>query len=323
MCLLAPPGTCSVTFSAPAGSFMLEKYGNIDEVPYNMSGMSSLYCVRDYLRIPDGSADGGAHTSSHDRYCGGHLASTHGAAAPSPVTSRVISKIVAVEFHAGIPHKFMAISHGPGFRVAYQHNHCAATDTFNQVKIQDSRRSRPSLVLPPPPILKVGGGHRQSYYRTRHHKVSAPPDLHGESPSTLVPQPSILATLMQSDGAGGDVEATAAEGVLDPGWSPHSIYRKRGPGHDSNPEASLPSYASRPSYSANASSRPRRPPPTLPAPYWMTSAEEIPQATRLPSLPSLPAHPTPSKPILDNAQDTLGHPQDMINHQPQDFFGGP
>ena len=49
--------------------------------------MSSLYCVRDYLRIPDGSPDGGEHTSSHDRYCGGHLSSSHGSAAPSPVTS--------------------------------------------------------------------------------------------------------------------------------------------------------------------------------------------------------------------------------------------
>ncbi|XP_042868471.1 uncharacterized protein LOC122250861 [Penaeus japonicus] len=135
MCLLAPARTCSVTFSARAGAFMLEKYGNIDEVPYNMSGMSSLYCVRDYLRIPDGSADGGALTSSHDRYCGGHLASTHGAAAPSPVTSRVMSKIVAVEFHAGIPHKFMAISHGPGFKVAYQHNHCAAKHSSNRLSL--------------------------------------------------------------------------------------------------------------------------------------------------------------------------------------------
>lgn len=57
------------------------------QVPYDRSGMSSLYCVRDYLRIPDGSADGSLYTASHDRYCGGHLAHTHGSAAPSPVTS--------------------------------------------------------------------------------------------------------------------------------------------------------------------------------------------------------------------------------------------
>ncbi|XP_069971010.1 uncharacterized protein [Penaeus vannamei] len=197
-------------------------------------------------------------------------------------------------------------------------------DTFNQVNIQDSRRSRPSLVLPPPPILKVSGGHRQAYYRTRHHKVSAPPDLHGESPSTLVPQPPILATLMQSDMGGGDVEGTATEGVLDPGWSPHSIYRKRGPDHETNPEISLPPDASRPNDSASPSSRPRRPPLPLPPPFWMSPSEDkTPQATRPPSLPSFPAHPTPSKPIVDNAQDTLGHPQDMINQQPQDFFGGP
>ncbi|KAK7076760.1 hypothetical protein SK128_022907, partial [Halocaridina rubra] len=127
ICIATSRNTCSVTFSAQPQEFMIEKYGNIDEVPYDRSGMSSLYCVRDYLRIPDGAADGGAHSSSHDRYCGGHLASTHGASAPSPVTSRVTSRVFVVEFHAGIPHKFVAKAHGPGFKVTFQNNPLSTT----------------------------------------------------------------------------------------------------------------------------------------------------------------------------------------------------
>ncbi|KAK8405415.1 hypothetical protein O3P69_001751 [Scylla paramamosain] len=91
ICLAAARGTCSITFTAQPRHFMLEKYGNIDEVPFDRSGISSLYCVRDYLRIPDGSADGGSQTASHDRYCGGHLSSIHGASSPSPVTSEYMT----------------------------------------------------------------------------------------------------------------------------------------------------------------------------------------------------------------------------------------
>ncbi|XP_066974560.1 location of vulva defective 1-like [Macrobrachium rosenbergii] len=156
ICLATTPKICSVTFSAQEQQFMIEKYGNIDEVPYDRSGMSSLYCVRDYLRIPDGSADGGAHTSSHDRYCGGRLASTHGAMAPSPVTSRVTSRIVVIEFHAGTPQKYVAKAHGPGFKVNFQHNPCPPQDDwYIQEAEANTRGVRPDVTLPPPLVLKV------------------------------------------------------------------------------------------------------------------------------------------------------------------------
>ena len=48
-------------------SFGLDKFGNYKTSPYWRSGVSSLYCIRDYLRIPDGSESGYGNTITRDR----------------------------------------------------------------------------------------------------------------------------------------------------------------------------------------------------------------------------------------------------------------
>ena len=53
-------------------SFGLDKFGNYKTSPYWRSGVSSLYCIRDYLRIPDGSVSGYGNTITRDRYVLGH-----------------------------------------------------------------------------------------------------------------------------------------------------------------------------------------------------------------------------------------------------------
>ncbi|XP_050724061.1 uncharacterized protein LOC127002292 [Eriocheir sinensis] len=155
LCLAAARDTCTVTFTARDDHFTLEKYGSNDKVPSDRSGISSLYCVRDYLRIPEGSADGGSSTASHDRYCGGQLSSQHGASSPGPVTSRVTSSVVVLEFHAGIPHKFNPMAHGPGFQVAFQHNPCSSqAPPSRQASLRGDAPTHP-LILPRPSVLQV------------------------------------------------------------------------------------------------------------------------------------------------------------------------
>ncbi len=68
ICIVAKKGACRIVYSAEAGDFGLEKFGNYKTSPYSRSGVSSTFCVRDFLRIPDGSASGFLHTSSQDRY---------------------------------------------------------------------------------------------------------------------------------------------------------------------------------------------------------------------------------------------------------------
>ena len=71
ICIMASKGACRIAFKAEA--FGLEKFGNYKTSPFSRSGVSSKYCVRDFIRIPEGSSTGFLHTASHDRYCGGQF----------------------------------------------------------------------------------------------------------------------------------------------------------------------------------------------------------------------------------------------------------
>ena len=66
---MASKGACRISFKAGSeeDNFGLEKFGNYKTSPYSRSGVSSMYCVRDYIRIPDGSSNGFLHTVTHDR----------------------------------------------------------------------------------------------------------------------------------------------------------------------------------------------------------------------------------------------------------------
>ena len=62
---MASKGACRISFRAE--NFGLEKFGNYKTSPYSRSGVSSIYCPRDFIRIPDGSSNGFLHTVTHDR----------------------------------------------------------------------------------------------------------------------------------------------------------------------------------------------------------------------------------------------------------------
>ena len=62
---MAEKGACRISLSSE--NYGLEKFGNYKTSSYQASGVSSLYCVRDFLRIPDGSSTGLLHFASHDR----------------------------------------------------------------------------------------------------------------------------------------------------------------------------------------------------------------------------------------------------------------
>ena len=49
---MSSKAACRISFEAE--DFGLEKFGNYKTSPYTFSGVSSIYCVRDFLRIPDG-----------------------------------------------------------------------------------------------------------------------------------------------------------------------------------------------------------------------------------------------------------------------------
>ena len=50
---MSSKAACRISFEAE--DFGLEKFGNYKTSPYTFSGVSSIYCVRDFLRIPDGN----------------------------------------------------------------------------------------------------------------------------------------------------------------------------------------------------------------------------------------------------------------------------
>ena len=98
---------------------MLEKWGNFKTNPFTRAGVTSQYCVKDYLQIPGGYSQAG--DASHDRFCGGQLSSRHGATTSEPLVIRVRSRLVTLEFHTGTPlGEYRQEHHKPGFRISYQ-----------------------------------------------------------------------------------------------------------------------------------------------------------------------------------------------------------
>ena len=80
ICILTARGACKIKFqqweandesnndvTTKSQSFGLEKFGNYKTSPYSRSGVSSHYCLRDFLRIPDGSSQGYLNAPSRDR----------------------------------------------------------------------------------------------------------------------------------------------------------------------------------------------------------------------------------------------------------------
>lgn len=122
ICILASNDACRIDYRAE-GEFMLEKWGNYKTNPYTRAGVTSQYCVRDYLQIPGGF--GGDQNLSHDRFCGGELSSSHGARTSQPVVTSVKSRLSTLEFHSGTPEgEYKFEHHNPGFRVRYQQMAC-------------------------------------------------------------------------------------------------------------------------------------------------------------------------------------------------------
>jgi len=122
ICILASNDACRIDYRSE-GKFMLEKWGNYKTNPYTRAGVTSQYCVRDYLQIPGGF--GGDQNLSHDRFCGGELSSSHGARTSQPVVTSVKSRLATLEFHTGTPEgEYKSEHHNPGFRVRYQQMSC-------------------------------------------------------------------------------------------------------------------------------------------------------------------------------------------------------
>lgn len=122
ICILASNDACRIDYRSE-GEFMLEKWGNYKTNPYTRAGVTSQYCVRDYLQIPGGFS--GDQNLSHDRFCGGELSSSHGARTSQAVVTSVKSRLATLEFHTGTPEgTYKSEHHNPGFRVRYQQLAC-------------------------------------------------------------------------------------------------------------------------------------------------------------------------------------------------------
>ena len=140
---MASKGACRIAFTAE--DFGLEKFGNYKTSPFSRSGVSSKYCARDFVRIPEASASGFLHTSSHDRYCGGKFNAMHNVNAHGQVIAPILSRLVSIDVRAGNPNlypsknfagakldpPFNPTHHQPGFKIAYEQltdNSCPYVD---------------------------------------------------------------------------------------------------------------------------------------------------------------------------------------------------
>lgn len=122
ICILTAAQACQIQFTTD-GPFMLEKWGNFKTNPFTRAGVTSQYCVKDYLQIPGGFSQTGQ--TSHDRFCGGALSSNHGARTSEPLVVSVRSRLVTLELHTGTPAgEFMEDHHKPGFRIRYRQLAC-------------------------------------------------------------------------------------------------------------------------------------------------------------------------------------------------------
>jgi len=116
ICILAMPGKCAVKIESD-GPFMVAKFGNYKTFPFTRSGVSSSYCVLDYILIPGGRGQDSSY--SHDRFCGGELSSTHGARESETIYTKITSRVVSLEFHSGKTNEVYYADHHVGFRLVY------------------------------------------------------------------------------------------------------------------------------------------------------------------------------------------------------------
>ena len=129
---MASKGACRIAFNAEA--FGLEKFGNYKTSPFSRSGVSSMYCLRDFIRIPGGSSTGFLHAESHDRYCGGQFNFAHNAQENQKVVAPILSRLITLDVRVGNPNLYPAknvagqpldppfnpVHHQPGFHIMYE-----------------------------------------------------------------------------------------------------------------------------------------------------------------------------------------------------------
>jgi len=132
ICIMSSKAACRISFEAE--DFGLEKFGNYKTSPYTFSGVSSIYCVRDFLRIPDASSTGFLHEASHDRYCGGHFNPKEKNDENQAVIAPLLGSLFTLDVRSGDPNLFPALNsagiavnpsfieahHVPGFKIKYE-----------------------------------------------------------------------------------------------------------------------------------------------------------------------------------------------------------
>ena len=129
---MAEKGACRISFSAQ--NFGLEKFGNYKTSTYQASAVSPIYCVRDFLRIPDGSPMGFLHAPTHDRYCGGHLNPEHNSLQHQPIIAPILGSLFTLDVRTGAPNflpttnsaglplnpEYVEAHHTPGFSIEFK-----------------------------------------------------------------------------------------------------------------------------------------------------------------------------------------------------------
>jgi hypothetical protein len=143
---MSAKGACRISYKSQKNEFGLEKFGNYKTSPFTRSGVSSMYCVRDFLRIPDGSSTGFVHTATHDRYCGGNFHPEHNVHDHDEVSAPIFNRLITLDFRSGDPNLLPALNyagfpantafnlgqHMPGFRISFKQiiggSHCPAAE---------------------------------------------------------------------------------------------------------------------------------------------------------------------------------------------------
>eukprot|EP00090_Calanus_glacialis_P015042 TRINITY_DN23916_c0_g1_i1.p1 TRINITY_DN23916_c0_g1~~TRINITY_DN23916_c0_g1_i1.p1 ORF type:complete len:681 (+),score=97.98 TRINITY_DN23916_c0_g1_i1:151-2193(+) len=152
ICILASNGKCAIKIETD-GPFMLEKFFNYKTFPYTRSGVSSTYCVRDYILIPGGQGPDG--TFSHDRFCGGELSSTHGAMESEAIYSQITSRLVTLEFHSAQRDGVYYTAHHVGFRLIYTQvgDHCSSRKVAASQELLQGVSNLPKQLKSSTPIV--------------------------------------------------------------------------------------------------------------------------------------------------------------------------
>ncbi|KAK2727625.1 uncharacterized protein LOC136030288 [Artemia franciscana] len=118
ICIKSGKNACAIAFRSNDAGFGIQKL-NSRRIPATHAGVGAKVCNRDYIWLPDGVPDFLPGTPSQDRYCGGVLSPFHGDSSSRPVLSMIKNSVITLEFRTGLPRKFNANHHGPGFKLAY------------------------------------------------------------------------------------------------------------------------------------------------------------------------------------------------------------